>query len=279
MTTDVAAGDAPAVTTRREGRVAWITLNRPAKANVIGLATARAFRDAVDGLAAEPPSVVVLAAEGKVFCAGGDVFEMSASADLSAYLAQAARDLHAGLRTLRVLEPIVIAAVDGAAAGAGLGLALTADVVVATDRARFLTAYEQVGLTPDGGTSYWLPRVVGPARATAMSVSSAVLDAETAQQWGIVSQIVAPAELHDTVNALARRIADAGTAAALVGTRRLYGGDDHEGYAEHLDLEARTLAGNATRPATVALIAAFVERERARRERAGALDSKKRSSE
>lgn len=245
---------------RRDGSTVRLTLNRPDTANTVNLAMARAFRTAIADLD-ETVKVVVLDANGSVFCGGGDVTEMAAMEDLPTYLHDVTDAFHCALVDLARHNAIVIAAVDGAAAGAGLGLALSADIIVATDRARFLTAYERVGLTPDSGVSYWLPRIVGPRRAMSMSALGRTLDSATAMEWGIVTEVVPHGELHERVNTLTASITR-GPAEPLVETRRLYRAAAAGDYAQHLEDEARTICAAARRPETARLIHDFTARDR-----------------
>ena len=244
----------------REG-VAHLTLNRPNAANTVNLALAGRLREHVEALEAEQPRAVVISARGRAFCGGGDVREMGEAADLPAYLDRLASVFHEALLRLSRLDAVLIAAVDGAAAGGGLGLALNADVRIATPRARFLTAYETVGLTPDSGVSFLLPRVIGAGRAAAMSTLSQVMDAATAVSCGLVAEVVDVGQTAARVRQLAEEV-PGGARAHLSATRRLLRGDADEQFAAALDAERVALARAAASPATQSLIRDFVRRQK-----------------
>jgi 2-(1,2-epoxy-1,2-dihydrophenyl)acetyl-CoA isomerase len=182
---------------------------------------------------------------------------MAGAADTAAYLARLAGSFHDALRAISALDAVVLAAVDGAAAGGGLGLALTADVIVAGDRARFLTAYETIGLTSDSGVSTLLPRSIGLHRAQAMTTLGLVLDADTALAWGLAARRVPSTELDAAITEIADRVSARPTAHYGT-TRRLYRALDP--YSEHLDAETAAISAAARNPATVANIRAFVRR-------------------
>lgn len=239
--------------------IARITLDRPDAANTIDLALARQFLDIVAALEESAPRAVVIAGRGRAFCAGGDVKAMAKASDLGTYLDRLVTTFHEALRRLGALDAVLIAAVHGAAAGGGLGLALNADVRIATPEAKFLTAYEAVGLTPDSGVSYLLPRVIGIGRATAMSASGRQVDAEQALSFGLVTEVVPAEDLASRIDALA------GAAAArpqshMSSTRRLLRGDADGAYARALDAERAALVAAAS-ASTEELIRAFAGRD------------------
>jgi len=240
----------------RAGHVARITLARPEAANTVNLAMARALRAELERLAADPPRVLVLEGEGGVFCGGGDVREMAAADDVTAYLEDLAGTFHAALLALDDLDCVTIAAVDGAAAGGGLGLALAADVIIATERSRFLTAYEKLGVTPDSGVSQRLARAVGSARALSMTVLSRPLDAATAREWGIVADVVPTQQLPSTIDRLATELASRPTV-HIAATRRLIRQGETVDLRAQLMSEASGIARSAAQPHASAAIRAF----------------------
>jgi 2-(1,2-epoxy-1,2-dihydrophenyl)acetyl-CoA isomerase len=226
---------------RREGAIAWLTLARPDAGNALDLPLALRMRDELRSLRDTDTRVVVIGAEGTMFSAGGDVHSMARADDPKAYLAQLAGAFHQALRALDELDAVSIAAVNGAAVGGGLGLALHADVLLASDRARFLTGYEKIGLTPDSGVSWLLPRSIGLHRALQLSVTGRELDAQTALQWGLVTEVLEHDGLDEAVRELAERLARNPTA-HLARTRRLMRGDG----GAHLDRERDGIADSAT---------------------------------
>lgn len=248
-----------AVEVRREGEVHRLTLNRPTAGNAIDQPLADAFAAAVHAIVAEPePQIVVLSAEGTQFCAGGDVRAVATAEDPAAYLHRLAATMHDALRTLRRGPHTVVAAVQGAAAGAGLALVLHADIVIASERAMFLSAYAGVGLTPDCGVSRLLPRTVGPRRATELCIAGRVLDATEARDWGLVNTVVPDGELAATTEDLVARLA-AGPAWAQSRTLALLRREDLD-LSEQLDAELDGLGAQIALPDTRELMARLLAR-------------------
>lgn len=236
----------PPLTVEVNEGIAWLTFARPAAANAINLETARLFRDAVRDLVADADCrVVVLAGDRRFFCAGGDVSEMLAAADAGAYLLELASTMHDGIEQLSSSRLLVLAAVEGVAAGAGFSVVLNADVVVAAPAASFLVAYTEVGLTPDSGLSALLPRAVGEHRAKELILLGRRLDAQTALDWGIVAEVVDEQLFAERVRQLARRLADAPQPAAAEALRLLSSGRSAP-FAEHLAEEAETISRMVT---------------------------------
>jgi len=197
--------------------IATLTLNRPEKKNALDLSIREEIGDAVAKLRSDDAvRALILAGAGGDFCAGGDIRSM-ASVELSAEAGrQRMRDMHAWLRDLMELDRPVICAVDGAAYGAGFGLALVADFIIATPRARFCASFARMGLVADSGLFHTLPRMVGLQRAKELLLSARELDAATAQDWGIVSEIVSAETLSERARAIAGCFVNAsGVAVAL----------------------------------------------------------------
>lgn len=244
----------------RDGPAMWLTLNRPAEANAISTVLAQEFCTAVEQAEADPAChVLVLQGSGKYFCAGGDVAMMAGAQDPAQFLGALAEKMHEGLVRLAESRLITIAAVHGYAAGAGLGLVLNADIVLATPSAGFLTAYGAVGLTPDCGVSYLLPQVVGLRRAAQMSLLGRAVSAEEGLEWGIVTELVQSSDLLDRARELAEQLGRSSTQ-ALGPTKRLLAGGRNDGFARHLAVEAATIAAMIGQPETRASIAAFMAR-------------------
>ncbi len=192
--------------------IARITFNRPEVLNAIDVPTALAFRDAVDAVVAEERlRCIVLAGAGRAFVAGGDV--ASFAADPARTVDALLDALHPAILAMRACPAPVLAAVQGASAGAGLSLVLGADLVVASETARFVIAYDRIGVSPDCGGTWFLPRKVGRTCAFELMLLGRNLDAEAAREVGIVSEVVPAAELDATVDEMARRIASGPTAA------------------------------------------------------------------
>ncbi len=202
--------------------VATLTLNRPDVANTMNLAFGQEFHAAALQLAADPAvRAVILTGAGKQFCFGGDLRGMMAGGDnIQQYLRELTSNLHAGLSILARMNAPVIAAVNGTAAGAGVGLVLAADLAIAAQSAKVSLAYTGVGLTPDGATSFLLPRAVGHKRAMELLLTNRTLSAEECLQWGLVNQVVPDEQLLAEALKLATRLAN-GPTQAFGDTKRL----------------------------------------------------------
>ncbi|WP_067440211.1 enoyl-CoA hydratase/isomerase family protein [Nocardioides jensenii] len=197
--------------------VARIELNRPEVSNAVDLPTAHALSAAIKSAAADDDvRAVLVTGAGKRFCAGGDVASMVASDDQSAYLLELAGALDGALQELTALEKPVIGAVQGAVAGAGLAVMLSCDLVVAEPGTKFVIAYPGVGLTPDCGVSWLLPRAVGQQRALHMALTNTPITADVALDWGLVTEVAGPDRALELATTLA-----AGPVFALGQARRL----------------------------------------------------------
>ncbi|MGO4689625.1 enoyl-CoA hydratase/isomerase family protein [Glaciibacter sp. 2TAF33] len=242
----------------RDGPIARLTLNRPAAGNALDLELAQALRDSAESLGADDSCAVILIdAHGALFCGGGDVAAMSAAVSPADYVRELAGTVHEALLALAVSDTVVISAVQGAAAGGGFGIVLNSDYVVAAESATFVSAYSKVGLSPDCGSSYLLPRIVGSMRATEFAMMGRPLDAATAREWGVVNA-VEPAE---GVGAAAVRAAErvAGMPpAARAASKRLLAASWLPGYREHLDDERDTIGQLAATADSQRLRAAFL---------------------
>ncbi|MCU1640808.1 MAG: paaG [Nocardia sp.] len=190
------------------GPIARITLNRPKAANGIDQALADELAQAAAYCSEDPAiKVVVLTGAGKFFSAGGDLRAMAGSGDTGAFIAKLAGTLHEAVSSLARMDALLIVAVNGTAAGAGFSLAVAGDLVVANESASFTMAYTKVGLSPDGGASYYLPRLIGVRRTQDLMLTNRVLSAAEALDWGLLHQVVPDAELADTVEQLAQQFA------------------------------------------------------------------------
>jgi 2-(1,2-epoxy-1,2-dihydrophenyl)acetyl-CoA isomerase len=239
--------------------IARIILDRPEDGNSIDLAAARAFEEDVKSAIRGGRRVLVLSARGRVFCGGGDVRAMSGAADPAGYTRELADTLHRALLAIAESDLIFLCAVQGAAAGAGFGIVLNADYVVASQRATFVTAYLALGVTPDAGTSYLLPRVAGLRRSTELTLTGRRLDAATACEWGLGNEVVSDDALGGRVDEVARTFADA-PLTAVSATKRLLGLSWLPGYREHLAKEASSIAEHIRGAESRELQAAFLNR-------------------
>ena len=235
----------PAATLRVSGGIARLTLNRPAGSNAINDELARAFRHAVAELSeCTDVRAVILAGQGKTFCVGGDLKSFAAEgSNAPNYVHDIIANFHAGLLQLVNLPAPVVAGVQGAAAGAGLGLALAADIVVAAKDAKFVMAYTNAGVTPDGGTTWILPRLVGLHRALDLTLRNRVLSAEEAFQLGLVAEVCAPAKLNARVAEIAAALAD-GPTNAFAQAKRLLRQSFHTDLHTQLEAEGQTVVAS-----------------------------------
>ncbi len=251
---------APTLQLKIRDSVAFLTFTRPDAANTMNLQFGREFLAAAFAIEAAPSvRAVVLTGAGKNFCFGGDLKGMVASGgDVRAFLSELTTNLHAGMALLARLDAPVIAAVNGTAAGAGLGLVLSADLAVAARSAKFVSAYTAVGLTPDAACTFLLPRAVGYKRAMELFLTNRVLDAQQALDWGIVNQVVEDEELADTAAALAQRLA-AGPKGAYGAVKRLMA-ESEPGLEAQLGRESRSIAARGTTAEGREGIAAFLEK-------------------
>ncbi len=239
--------------------VARILLSRPGVSNALDLTTARALASAVDSASRDDNvRAVLVTGSGARFCAGGDLASMVASDDVAAYLIDLAGTLDGALRALTAMEKPVVCAVQGAVAGAGLALMLSCDVVVAASATRFVMAYPDVGLTPDCGVSWLLPRAVGEQRALELALTGRVLTGPEAHSWGLVAEIVEEGADARALS-LAERMA-AGPSYALGQARRLLRASWDSDRAAAGAEETRTIAAAVLTSDAEKAMAAFAQR-------------------
>jgi len=247
--------------------VLHLVLARGDRGNAIDLSWAEQFDDAVSSLTRQVASgdvrTVLLRAEGANFCVGGDLRDFPADESaVTPHLQRMARLVHRGLAGLYQLAVPVMARLNGAAAGAGVGLVAAADLVVAARSARFVMAYTAVGLSPDCGTSWLLPRVVGLRRAIDLTLTRRTLSADEAESWGLVSRVVEDADLDAAVSDLVSDVSGRSTA-ALVASKRLLRAADANTLPAQLADEAQQIAHLAAGPDAVQARTAFLSRSRA----------------
>jgi 2-(1,2-epoxy-1,2-dihydrophenyl)acetyl-CoA isomerase len=226
---------------RVDDAVARIVLDRPQHANALGRASAAALARAIDAVTAAAPRVIVIAARGPIFCAGGDIRDFAAAGErLGELVAEVLEPLlPAYLKLARQAAPVV-AAVRGPVGGAGIGLALVGDFVLASPAMKLRTGYAAIGLSPDVGASYFLARRVGAVRAQQLLMTSETVSAERCLALGAIDQLHAEADFDAAVEALVRHLRDAAPA-SLVAIKQLCGVDVQRPLAEHLALERELL--------------------------------------
>src|SRR6202789_2961542 len=218
--------------------IARLTLNRPDKLNSFNTQMHGEVRQALSSIPESGARVLVLTGAGRGFCAGQDLSDRavapgSQGVDLGESLENRYNPLVLSLHNLAMP---VIAAVNGVAAGAGANIALACDIVIAARSANFVQAFSKLGLIPDSGGTWFLPRLVGDARAMGLTLLGNKLPAEQAAAWGLIWQCVDDAELTATVDAMARQLAEAPTR-GLAWTKAAIRGGWQRSLAEQLDVE------------------------------------------
>jgi 2-(1,2-epoxy-1,2-dihydrophenyl)acetyl-CoA isomerase len=245
--------------------VAHVRLCRPERGNAIDLATARGLLAAATRCERDAVRAVVLSGAGRSFCVGGDLREFAelSGGALAGHLRAVTDALHDALRGFARLDAPLVAAVQGAVAGAGVGLAAAADLTLAAAGTTFVLAYTGIGYSPDAGVTWSLPRLVGPRRALDLLLTNRPVSAREAAEMGLVSRVVEPAGLAAEAEKLAAGLA-AGATAALGATRRLVAAGLTTDLSGHLDREAAALAEAAVSPDGREGVAAFLAKRPAR---------------
>lgn len=244
-----------------QDQVAHITLNRPETGNTINEEMARDLMEVVFKCDEDPEvHAILISGAGKMFCGGGDLTDFSAKGhQLSNYLKKVTPYFHTAISRLTRMEVPVIAAVHGAAAGAGMSMAIACDIVIATETTRFMAAYTRVGLTPDGSLTYFLPRLIGLKRALELTLTNRVLSAHEALQWGLITRVVSDNELLSQANAITTQLASGPTKAYGTSKRLL-----HRGWLETLETqmenESQAIANSASTADAREGIQAFLEK-------------------
>ena len=239
--------------------VGLIRLNRPDDNNAITLEMAREMLDVAFRCDEEPEvRSVVLTGNGKMFCAGGDLKVFAAQGDgVSRYVKETTQAFHAAISRFNWMDAPVIGAINGTAAGGGLSLALTTDIAIAAESAKFTMAYTKVALAPDGSSSYFLARMVGIRRAKEMALLNPVLSARQAMEWGLVNQVVADDQVVSAALEVARHLAS-GPRLSLGETKRLILCGATESLESQMERESRAIAAMAGSPDGREGVAAFV---------------------
>lgn len=253
-------GDIDLVTCDVADGVATLTLNRGDAGNALNMDLVSALRGHVEALAGhEDVRVVVLRSVGKMFCVGGDLGWMTSNHDREAALRALADELHAALLGLRALPAPVVAVVQGTAAGAGLSLAAFADVAIAGHAASFVMSYTKVGLSPDGGSTWMLPRLIGTRRTAELILLNPKLGAQDAVAAGLITRAVPDDELQAAADAVIATLRD-GSFAANSAAKALLNASPDATFTEQLEAEAASIATLAAGPEGREGVAAFLER-------------------
>ena len=199
----------------KDNGLATITLNAPEKLNAVSRKMIAELKATWEQLAADDSvRAVLLTGAGRGFCAGADLADPDREASATADSGSALEKLfNPTIRLMRTIPKPVVSAVNGVAAGVGMSFALASDVAIAGKSASFLQAFARIGLLPDGGSTWFLPRVVGDARARALAMLAPQIKAEQARDWGLIWDVVEDAELMPKATEIARRLAEGPTLA------------------------------------------------------------------
>jgi 2-(1,2-epoxy-1,2-dihydrophenyl)acetyl-CoA isomerase len=189
-----------------ENKVFTITLDRPEKKNSMSLELLRGLYAALIHAEEKNPAIVVIRGAGSTFCSGGDVIEFRDSPEPDAQVDEMADVLHKSIVKIRRMNTIVIAVVEGLAFGAGLSLSLACDLTVAEKGATMNMAYRRIGLTPDGGGSIFLPILIGMKRFNEFYLLSSNIDAQKAQEIGMINFVYGQEELEEKLKALIEQL-------------------------------------------------------------------------
>jgi 2-(1,2-epoxy-1,2-dihydrophenyl)acetyl-CoA isomerase len=223
--------------------IATLTLNRPDAYNALNLMLGRdLFHATLE--ADEDPGVrcIVVTGTGKAFCAGGDVKDFAEAGDrVGVVIKELTTYLHGAIsRLARTAKPVIMG-VNGIAAGGGMSFALAGDLVVAAESAKFTMAYSRIAASPDGSSSYFLPRLIGLRRALELHYTNRVLTAREALDWGLVNRVHPDAEFPGALAGLARELA-AGPTLAFGRAKQLFHQSTQESLETQMELEAQAIA-------------------------------------
>ena len=223
--------------------VATITLNRPDAYNALNLALARdLFHATLEADETAAVRCIVITGAGRAFCAGGDVKDFADNPDrIGILIKELTTYLHGAVSRLARSQKPVVMAVNGIAAGGGMSFALSGDLVVAAESAKFTMAYSKIAASPDGSSSYFLPRMIGLRRALELHYTNRVLTAREAMDWGLVNRVHPDAEFSSSVSALAAELA-AGPTVAFGRAKLLFHQSTQESLETQMELESQAIA-------------------------------------
>jgi 2-(1,2-epoxy-1,2-dihydrophenyl)acetyl-CoA isomerase len=232
------------ITLEQSGPIARITLDRPDAANGMNHTMTRELADAAKRCDTGATKVVVLTGSGRFFCAGGDLKSFATAPDRGAHIKGVADDLHRAISTFARMDAVLITAVNGIAAGAGFSIAVTGDLVLAAESASFTMAYTKVGLSPDGSSSYFLPRLIGITKTKELMLTNRTLSAQEAATWGLVTEVVPDDALAGRTDELAAQMASTASG-SNGGIKALMLATFKSGLEEQMELEGRLIAERA----------------------------------
>ncbi|SDN47136.1 enoyl-CoA hydratase/isomerase family protein [Bacillus sp. OK048] len=247
-----------------QNHVGIVRLNRPEAGNAINLEMAKELMDvAIFCSESEKIRAVVITGSGNKFSVGGDLRSFAEEGEqISSHLKSVTAYMHQAISYFTRMNKPFIGAVNGVAAGAGMSLVCACDLAYASDQAKFVMAYNRVGLTPDGSGSYFLPRLVGMKRALELMYTNRPLDAKEASEWGIINHVVADESLLEVVIELAENLAN-GPMNAFGETKRLFYHSLQETLESQMSKESIVLAERASSSEGKEGITAFLEKREA----------------
>jgi 2-(1,2-epoxy-1,2-dihydrophenyl)acetyl-CoA isomerase len=245
------------------GAICVLTLNRPDRLNALTVQVANDFKGAVNEALGQGARVFVITGAGRAFSAGGDLREMQEIAKkdgrVEAFFDEPLRILNEAILLIRQTPVPFIAAVNGVASGGGCNLALACDLVMAAESARFNQAFIKIGLTPDCGGTFMLPRLVGWKRATELLFTGDLIDARTAAEMGMINSVSPDDELMNKVMGMAEKLSQAPTA-AIGAIKMLLDASAANDLQHQLDLERETQIESGKTKDFVEGVSAFLEK-------------------
>lgn len=244
-----------------ENEIATIVLNRPKAANGLNSQLAFDLRE-VSKICDTRSDIraVILTANGRFFCAGGDIKHMASQGEkVGVAIKSLADDLHMAISTFARMDAPFIIAVNGMAAGAGFSLALAGDIVISSESAGFTMAYTKAGLSPDGSSSYFLPRLVGLRRAQELMLTNRTLTASEALAWGVVTKVVPREDLMSSAREVALSFAE-GSRGANAAVKKLLLASFTNSLETQMEIEGREISTRADSPDGREGITAFTEK-------------------
>ena len=259
----MSSGKYETLTYEVQGNVGLLTFNRPDAANAMSPLCAKEFNEVslvIEGDA--NVRALVVTGAGKMFCAGGDLGDFAKAGDgARALLLQMTGDLHLGLSRLARMPAPVIAAVNGTAAGAGFSLVMSCDLAVSAESAVYTMAYTNAGLSPDGSSTYYMPRKIGDRRTRELMLTNRVLRSQEALEWGIVNQVVADDVVLEETMKLANKLAS-GPTQAFGKVKELLNSSFDNALETQMEYEARAIAGLISTPDGQEGLHAFLEKRK-----------------
>ena len=244
--------------------IATITFNRPKVYNALDPDTIVLFRAICERAEQDASArVVIMRGAGAAFVAGGDVASFKERlATFSRDIVGMAGEFHRGILALRRARKPVIASVHGAVAGGGMSIMLASDLIITAEGMQFNMAYSRIATSPDGGSSWFLPRLIGYQKAMELLLLAESVDATQMQMMGVVNRVVPLAELDTATAKLARELA-AGPATAYAETKAMVNSSINQMLTEHLDAEALAFSRCAAQPDFAEGVTAFVDKRKA----------------